>query len=330
MSERETPEDPGEEAVTTLLRLAEPGEAPPAERTARVRAAVEARWRDAVRARRLRRRLATTLLGLAAAAVIVVVAVSPRLVPEPPAAGVVAVVERAVGGVTREDPERRALLPGAEVSAGTVVETRSDGGAALRLADGASLRVDGRSRVRLISATVVGLEQGGVYLDSGPRGRGGLEVRTPLGVVRDVGTQFEVRLAADALGVRVREGRVRIETRALATEVERGQAVTVGPSGHATRERVAAHGAAWDWASSLAPPFEIEGRPLQDLLEWVSRETGRRVRLAGVPESVRKQILHGSLEGLGPLPALDAALPACGLAHRLDEDAIVVEPGKRR
>jgi ferric-dicitrate binding protein FerR (iron transport regulator) len=330
MEELEERADPGEETMTMLLRLAGPRESPSAERAARVRAFVAARWQDAVRARRLRRGIGATLLGLAAAAGLAV-AFWPRPAARPPASPVVlAEVVRAVGSAGYDAQGRRATLrAGALLSAATVLETERRGRAVLRLEGGASLRIDVDSGLTLLSAGVLSLERGGLYADTGPDG-GNLEIRTPRGTVQDVGTQFEVRLGPAGLGIRVREGRVRLSAGGLEADVARGERLTLTRALALDRGTLSAHAPEWDWAVSLAPPFEIEGRRLEELLRWVAHETGRPVRLADVSASTGDQILHGSLEGLEPLAALDAVLPACGLRFRLEGDEVVVGPAESR
>src|SRR2546427_815740 len=89
-----------------------------------------------------------------------------------------------------------------------MARVRDDGRAALRLDAGPSVRLDAGSDLRLVSAHVLELRRGAVYVDTGARSPNGsaatasgaegpaspIEIRTSLGRVRDVGTQFEVRL----------------------------------------------------------------------------------------------------------------------------------------
>ncbi len=64
---------------------------------------------------------------------------------------------------------------------------------ALALRDGVSLRLDHDTRVALVSADRVDVTAGAVYVDSGVSGPSAarLQVGTPAGVVRHVGTQYE-------------------------------------------------------------------------------------------------------------------------------------------
>ena len=50
-------------------------------------------------------------------------------------------------------------------------------------------------------------------------------------------------------------------------------------AGDVQRAAVAIDDASWDWVQLVVRTPDIEDRPLSDLLEWVSRETGRGIQL---------------------------------------------------
>jgi hypothetical protein len=251
---------------------------------------------------------------------------------------------RRPGGAGAGPAERLAvgqeLPPGAELEAAGANRTPGgapEGRAALRLAGGAEIRLDGGTRLRLRSAAVLELERGAVYVDSGAdsaaeRGSGGgLAVRTPAGVVRDVGTQFEVRLPAagdPALRVRVRSGAVEVDRGGDVYPAAAGTELTVGADGSVTRGAVATHGDPWAWAIGAAPRFAIEGRTLAEFLAWVARETGREIRFAdpGLEPAAGGIVLHGTLGEATAEEAPAVVLPGAGLRGRIDGGVLVVTP----
>ena len=187
----------------------------------------------------------------------------------------------------------------------------------LRLASGASLRLAAGSSARLVAASAVALYDGALYLECVAGHGSPLEVRTPLGVVRDVGTRFEVRLSAGALQVRVREGRISWNgTRATASA---GQELAVDGRGTTAVRPTPVFGRAWEWVESAVPSFAIEGRSLRSFLSWAAREQG--LRLAFLDEGAERlasaTLLHGSVAGLSPAEAVAAVLPTTPLAHRV-------------
>lgn len=236
---------------------------------------------------------------------------------------------------------------GREVTAGEEVETASDGAAlprrlALRLTTGAELRLDESTRIRLVSASEVELLAGAVYADTGSDAGGErrLAVRTALGTARDVGTRFLVALdrpapgasPAGSLTVRVREGRVELARRGEVHRAAGGEEMVVRSDGTVERRAVPVHGAAWDWVVAAAPAFELEGSTLDELLAWVSRETGWRVRFDD-PEleaSAEDVVLHGTLGGLRPDQAPFAVLPGAGLEGELEGGVLVIRRGAGR
>jgi ferric-dicitrate binding protein FerR (iron transport regulator) len=270
--------------------------------------------------------------GLAtAAAVIVAIGLATRSAGPPPVPAPetsIGRIERVVGSARTAGPEAgRPVTAGFNISIGTHLETLENGRAAIRLPGGSLLRLDTDTRIRFDSVDVVTLAQGGVYLDSGPTGSAGrtVEIRTAGGIVRDVGTQFEVRVEPAALRVRVREGSIRLEAGRDVHVADAGTEL-LATGGTLTRERISLTGPIWAWTASVTPPFVIEGESLTRFLTWVSRETGWRVRFA-TPELERSAasiVLHGALEDVSPAEAPALVLPACGLVHRIENDTLVV------
>jgi len=190
--------------------------------------------------------------------------------------------------------------------------------------------------VRLVSAGVVEMRRGALYVDTGSHVAAGagaapaaetVRILTGLGRVRDVGTQFEVRLSAGALHVSVRDGVATFERDDGTYAARAGTRLSVDARGAVTTGTVALHGADWDWVLAVAPPFDLEGRSLRDYLDWLSRETGWTVTYSdpSIGSSATSTILHGSTSGLRPDETLAVVLPTCGLDHRLDGETLVIE-----
>ena len=148
--------------IGALLRLAGPREAIPADRMCRVRTAVHAEWRQQARARSRRVTVGWSMTGLAAAALILL---GVRLVVRDDSAAPIArpelatieVLTGAVGLLASSEPtgaggDQPSGLSsskiGDRIRAGDSVDTTGGGQAGLRLAGGASVRVDRGTRVR--------------------------------------------------------------------------------------------------------------------------------------------------------------------------------------
>lgn len=323
-----------EDDVRDLMEQAGPRSDPPPEHMFQIKSAFRARWEDHVR-KTHRPRISTWNLAWAAAAVVALglgLWWWTTLVPTPgiPVGQVVAVE----GDVTmHRGRTTTALEPGGEVSAGAELTTGKTGRVALRLDSGTSLRLDSGTRVLVESVSAVTLERGALYADTGPTRSGGASIRvtTPLGVVTDVGTQFEVRLVEEdrgAVRVSVREGLVRIEGEETSGTAEAGVQLTLFAQGTFARADFAPHDPAWEWVVDLAPPFELEGRTLTEFLEWVTRETGREIRYADpkLEEVAQSIVLHGSMGDVTPSQAPDVVLPGAGLEHRVEEGVLIVGP----
>jgi ferric-dicitrate binding protein FerR (iron transport regulator) len=195
---------------------------------------------------------------------------------------------------------------------------------ALRFADGTSVRLDVGSRVRPVSAGVIELSAGAVYVDTG-REAGRFEVRTPVATARDIGTQFELRLIDRAVRLRVRTGVVELRDGTRTVAGRSGTEVAFSDTGAVSRP-IAAHGSEWDWTAAVSPALEIEGVALATFLESMSREHGWAL-VYGDPSLSREAagiVLHGSVEELSPRDALDVTLKTSGLRYRLGDGELVV------
>ncbi|MEA2599075.1 MAG: transrane sensor [Acidobacteriota bacterium] len=194
---------------------------------------------------------------------------------------------------------------------------------------GVTVRLHAETRLRFVSAAVLALERGAIYVDtgSGPRSSTAIVVRTPLGTVRDVGTRFAIQVVdPETLLVRVRDGEVLTEHQGRTDRTPAGQELVLRRDGTVERHAVAIHGPAWEWVLETAPGFEIEGRSLREFLDWVSRETGWQIVFAD-PELARSAgdtVLHGSLGGLRPDRAPFAVLPGAGLEGKLEDGKLVI------
>ena len=223
-----------DDTLTRLLRIGGVRDEAPPEREARVKRVFIDECRAAARARASRRRKLVSA-GLLAAAATAAVFVRFATVPEPaPArATVVAKVERVDGaGVLRSvDDGSATRIRGTDVvRVGDWIETGVADRIGVRLSQGASVRFDVASRARFLSAEALELVTGAVYIDS-ERESPSLEVQTTFAAVRDVGTQFEVRVGTSALRVHVRSGVVEVRRGAVLSSARPGTELTVDSRG---------------------------------------------------------------------------------------------------
>lgn len=316
-------------AIERVLRAAGARLQPSQEMKDTVRAAVRAEWQQTVARRRQRGRR----VWLAAAASFVVAAigvVTIRTIVQSPAIQV-ASVNRATGEVQTRSSAWSAWQPATDQSIirdGDTMQTGATGRAALALAGGVSLRLDHDTRIAFQDAENVDVLAGAVYVDAGADGSNGkLQLSTPAGAVRHVGTQYEVRLVNDGTRLRVREGRIEVTPpEGRSHSVAAGEQVVVSKSGALARNSVPTSGSEWDWVLRVAPPFDIDGRRVREFLTWAGRELGRDIVFAS-PESeaeADRAVLSGSVRGLTPAEAIAAVLPTTRLSSRERDDQLVI------
>ncbi len=319
--------------VERLVRAADRGPEIPPDGAQRVKNAIRAQWRQGVRQRARRRRLWAGAAAAVAASVVLAVGLVPGLRrPAPVVATTAAVVDAVLGEVEIMLPAGGLLRlegggPGVAVPSGSLIRTDPGSRAAFRLVGGQSLRLDFATSVFLENPAVVDLRAGGIYLSSdGARGEKFL-VRTALGMVREIGTKFEVRGRGGPLVIKVRDGLVSLSSDGDELEIAQGTGVEIAPDGTILRSRISAYGSDWDWVQQVAPTFEIEGRTVMAFLEWVAEETGLQISYDNgeVERFTQETILHGRLNGLVPAAAPEVVLPTCGLVATRVGGLLMVE-----
>jgi ferric-dicitrate binding protein FerR (iron transport regulator) len=323
--------DEHQDAIAGLLRDAGARTGPSAAQYDRARAAAEAVWREEVRRGR-KTRIVTASLAAAAAVILAVAWLRPSV--EPGSDVPVATIASARGPVR---VGIAFLEPGAVIPSGGVVRTGPGTRATLRMANGVELRLDAGSELTIAAVSRIDLAQGAVFVDTDAAtdSRQSIEVRTPLGSARDIGTRFEVRLVAlpsrdeTLLRVRVRDGTVSLTTPRMTIDANRGVELVAAPTGEIVRTAAPTSGSEWDWITLAAAPFDIEGKTLAEFLDWAAREGGWQIRFASdaLGASAAATVLSGSIEGQTPGQALLTVLPTCGLTHRINGNILTIEPG---
>ncbi len=246
----------------------------------------------------------------------------------------VAVSDQFVGEATfrgRDSDPWASLVRDRKLLTGSQVRTGRGGRVGLILAQGASLRLDELTEVRLAGPTRVEVLAGTVYVDSRAAGEA-IQVVTPIAVTRDVGTQFEVRYRDREQRVRVREGTVVMRLGNQEYRSGAGEQLLVSPAGDVQRAVIAADDASWEWVQLVVRTPDIENRPLSELLEWVARETGRPMlyESPAVRALTETTILHGSIRNLAPLPAARTVLATTDLDLEILADGSLLLKGRDR
>jgi ferric-dicitrate binding protein FerR (iron transport regulator) len=321
MSNERDPEVERERLLRRLFAHAEPRLQPPPTDAEEVRRAVLEEW-EAVTGRRVWRKRGA--FAAAAAAVLVAAFVYLNGGPGPSApTPLVARVEQVQGIVTTSNGAR--LVAGGGLVGGTQLAS-DDGQIGLRLASGGSLRIGPRSRVVLAGSDEAELLAGVLYFDSEDGRTSEFAVTTQLGRVRDVGTQFLVRVDDDQLDIGVRAGRVTLTRGGASDDAGVGERLVASQASNGLRrESIATFGGEWEWAERLAPPFDIDGRTVSTFLAWFEAQTGRTVVFAdaAAERTAQTAMLSGSID-LPPLQKLSAVLALTDLTYTLDGERVVV------
>ena len=271
----------------------------------RIRAVAEAEWRANLVEQRPRRWLpyaaAAILLALMSAGGLFLAGVGREDLGEPAA--------RLMRSETAGVLEVHALRQDIPLKEGSVVRSarnfRVTGQALFELEGGGNLRVAAGSEFEIVARDVVRLTSGEMYVDipHGVHTRTPFIVRTSAGEFRHVGTQFALAIIRDETRLRVREGSVHWSASGGESTVGAGTEVVFTNTTRTAERPINTSGKDWDWIAATTPDFEIDNRPLQDFLEWVARESGRKLVVADdlAGDKVATIRMHGSVRGLTPM-----------------------------
>lgn len=331
------------DALGQLLRTAGVPKEPDEVQTARVRADVQQHWQAGVARRQRRNRLrygAGFGTLVAAAAVWMFAVIVPHQAVMPAETGG-AVVERLEGAVFLQlagqaTPNNHLLAVGDELPRGATIISGAGERLAVRLPNGMSLRVDQASRLVYQDALNLTLEQGAIYVSSAanaPEQHQSIRVHTNLGAVRDIGTQFEVRLDGEGLRVRVREGEIELDHADSKTSAKAGTDLRLTASGVLQHNTIDAHDDSWAWVSGIAPIPAFEGKNLGFFLDWYARERGLAMVFEQPANAAQHRMteINGKFAGFSPDTLLEVVLPACGLDYENQGGAILIKeaPGEQ-
>jgi ferric-dicitrate binding protein FerR (iron transport regulator) len=311
---------PREDALGELIRLAEGRGEVPSERSHRVKQAVHAHWQQRIEQRR--RKVSMSVGGALALAATLLLAMALMLRPDsvPTDGSVGTVVAVAMESSTAP------VHVGQEMTAGFELDS-AQGRVALLLGASTSVRLDRETRVRVLGPDSLALDEGRIYVDS-PSELASMEIHTSAGLVRDIGTQFEVLSRDGALNVRVREGKVILDTEAGSHEIDLGGQLTIDASGRVARADTEIFGATWSWTTAVVTMLPLEGSSARQFLDWLARERGWQLEFSNddVERNASSIMLSGSADGLTIEEALDAVLPTCRMKHQLNDGILLVSP----
>ncbi len=305
----------GEETdLESLLGGVAPRPEPPDAVRDRVFVAVQGEWRRQQRRRwRIPVAMAASLLVAVAAALLTVMHRPDDVLVQITGTGGL----RVNGVLHDHSDETLVLAPASELVA--------DGDSRLVTADGVEVRLRSGTRVTWQEPAAVALDHGAVYVDTG--GRSHLQVRTPLGVVSDLGTTFMVTVGGGTMEVAMRHGTTSIDTSRGTYTAQahggQGDVVVVAPQQISTRTEPAS-AVRWQWIQSVHPGYTQ--REVVPLLQAIADDLGVGLEFASpeVRAAAQQSRLEGNLDGLGPEQALQVVLGTAGLARRKTSDGTLM------
>ena len=327
MRETEKATGSNQDPLAEIVRAAGRRESPPQAHFDQVYVAAHGAWRNKVQSRRRNRWFAIA----ASLAVVTGGGVLAYLV-QTGDAGLAATVAVVQGSVEQLAPDSEAWeeIPGNGflMTAGTRIRTTDNSRVAVTLAEGGSLRLDVNTELSF-GIDAIALSSGTIYFDSFDRSPElAVRVSTPLGDVRDIGTQFELSAEAEYLRIRVREGEVELLGAITNGEViaDFRDEIELTEDGNLTRRLIAPDDEAWSWAEGLASIPDGQAQSILTYFRWIARETGKRLEFEsdGVELAAEFARFVGNTEGLTPLALLSSIAATSDFRYSLTTDGALL------
>ena len=238
-----------------------------------------------------------------AATIVIGIGVALNLEGPPPSEPVaVATIAESIGtGYWQNNGVKRNLTEGTLLSVGDTFSTAA-GLARLTLTNSnIDLRINEHTKLTFSHDQAIYLEEGSIYVDASGAGTSQFVVKTRLGSVEHIGTQYMVTTGSGLLNIAVREGEVRYEGDAgpifgHATQ-EGAELITVNGAGAHSTQVISPVGDAWRWVNKVSPEFSTNGKSLLAILHWFARETGRKVEFVTLDMRLDADLesIHGDL-----------------------------------
>ena len=323
-----------DQALEQMLGRADPRPTPSSEGTKRAKQTVRKEW-EAVSRRRITRRRLVMLATAATVALGFTLAWQSWWVPDSLPVQV-ASIEKSIGTlfVAGDDASLETAGDLQILHTKQVIVTDIGSRVALAWGTGGSLRVDENTRLTLNSENSVYLDRGRIYFDSvtdnGEPAE--LTIKTRHGDLIHIGTQYMTEVTDDTLVVSVREGSVSVKGNYHQRTTDAGTQVRLTGRNVPETLNIGTYGAMWQWIEHVTPGPISHGKNLRDLIEWISRETGRDYRFenAAVEIAVDEGDASGDLSQ-NPSAALEQLLRINNLSYRLDPnngDIIISQSGR--
>jgi ferric-dicitrate binding protein FerR (iron transport regulator) len=320
---RKEPES-ADASIEQLLREVGARDEPSPDVMREVQSAVHAEWQAMVGERRRQRRaMAWRVAASMVIAVLIATFAYRYTMPVPVQVAKISNIDGQLLAATGTD-NATALTVDQPVMVGAALHTDDSSRAAMQLDNGLSVRLDHNTSIMLAATDRIVLTSGALYVDSSSiaASKAPLVIETHAGSVQHVGTQYEVRTHADSIVVSVREGRVVLNGASGQNTAEAGQVLRLSANGELTRDAISPADPRWQWALDAAPVFDINNQTLAAFLQWIARETGKRlVYSSSAAQTAATQAkLHGSIAGLDADSALAAVLSSTNLRRYATTD----------
>ncbi|VUD41699.1 hypothetical protein TDB9533_00542 [Thalassocella blandensis] len=202
------------------------------------------------------------------------------------------------------------------------------------LQDGTLITFAPDTALQFTGVSTMNLMTGRIFVDS-PGQNTSVVIGTPWGSIQDIGTQFEITVDTNELTVAMREGKVKMDLghsiEYAAYENGKGDLIRINKANQMRKEEISSTDTHWSWTIPAIKALNLENITAYDLLNWVSRTTGRNIVYNSALVSQLAKETHfstGRIEADAIDPVLPVLFETTTLSLKIDNNTITVSENK--
>ena len=226
-----------------------------------------------------------------------------------------------------DDRLKWSILDGqSPIKAGQWIKTPATGFVSFALSDESQVRLNSNTLLHIDSKMQLNLIKGELYHDADTQNTLPLIIKTALGEIQHIGTRYAVSVDSMALTVKVRNGRVKVDSSLLTTTLDKGNLIELTNTGTVNHSSITAYDSSWDWTQKATKPININHKSLKDFISHYAHEKGLDVNWNNLKEKTAQVELVGDFDSLNQSQLLKTVFLSTKFDFEINKGILTIVP----